>query len=212
MAPDNDSLLIELALSLPNAADFGRRFSHAYAASFGMVYRDELVQGLDKPITCGHLRRAYVNTAVREYADANGLVCLDVKMGRGADNHVELRIGRLVLTCHHVIRGQRLPAIAKYLDQNAELNEVLSQMELFPLVGPLQPSSKVFNVLVLHDGDEGGRQVNDVRFIFPRGGEILASFSLGDIIAKQSMIEQMGQDAQIELKARFNRFRRQSGE
>lgn len=214
MEIDNDSLLTELALSLPNGAfaDFGRRISHAYQSSYNAVFRDARVQGLDKTITCGHIRRAYVNTALREFAETNGIMPDDVKMGKGADNHVEVRIGRLVLTCHHVARGQRLPAFAKYVDQNAELNELLSQMELFPIEGPLKPSGKVFNVLVLHDGDEEGSQVNDVRFVFPRGGELMASFSIGDIIAKQSIIEQLGEEAQLELKARFNRFRRQSGE
>lgn len=47
---DNEALLIELALSLPNGAfaDLGRRVSHAYEASYVSVYDDELVQGLDK--------------------------------------------------------------------------------------------------------------------------------------------------------------------
>jgi hypothetical protein len=204
MEIDNEPLLIELALSLPNGAfaDFGRRVSHAYEASYLSVLHDDLVQGLDKKITCGHVRWSYVNTALRDFAKSHDLLPKDVKMGMGADNHVELRIGRLVLTCHHVARGQRLPYFAKYLGQNAELNELLSQMELFQLEGPMEPSSKEFNVLILHDGDENGRQVNDIRFVFPRSGETLAIFSIGDIIAKQSTIEQLSEDEQIELKAR----------
>ena len=213
MEIDNQALLFELALSLPSGAfaDLGRRISHAYESSYLSVQKDDRVQGLDKKITCGHVRWSYVNTALREFAKAHDLTPKDVKMGAGVDNHVELRIRGLVLTCHHVARGQRLPSFAKYLSQNAELNELLSQMELFPLEGPIQPSSKEFNVLILHDGDELGRQVNDIRFVFPRNGETLAMFSIGDIIAKQSTIEQLCEDEQIELKARFNRFRRQSG-
>lgn len=214
MQIDNEALLIELALSLPNGAfaDLGRRMSHAYEASYVSVHQDELVRGLDKKITCGHVRRAYVNTALRDFAESYGLTPRDVKMGKGADNHVELRIERLVLTCHHVARGQRLPSHAKYVGQNAELNELLSQMELFPLDGPIHSSSKEFNILILHDGNDDSRQVNDIRFVFPRSGEILAIFSIGDIIAKRSEIEQLSENKQIELMARFDRFRRQSGQ
>ena len=211
MELDNNSLLIELALSLPDGAfaDFGRKISHAYESSYLSVRNNDSIQGLDKKIDCGHLRRSYINTAIREFARSYDLYSNDVKMGKGIDNHVKVRIERLVLTCHHVGRGQRLPNWAKYLDQYAELNELLSQMELFPLEGPLLPSSKEFNVLVLHDGDEDGGQVNDIRFVFPRGSEILAIFSIGDIIAKQSTINQLSDDEQIELKSRFHKFRKQ---
>ena len=214
MEIDSQPLLIELALSLPNGAfaGLGRRISHAYEASYVSVYNDELVQGLDKKITCGHIRRSYVNTALRDFARCYDVIPKDVKMGTGVDNHVELRIERFVFTSHHVARGQRMPSCAKYLDQNEELNELLSQMELFPLKGPMEPSSKEFNVLILHDGGEDNRQVNDIRFVFPRSGETLATFSISDIISKQSTIEQSKEDKQIELKARFNRFRQQSGQ
>lgn len=210
---DNDSLLTELALSLPNGAftSLARWIAHCHEASHNAVQRDTSVQGLDKKITCGHLRRAYVNSALRAFANAYGLPATDVREGTGIDNHVEIRINRLVLTCHHVGRNQKLPPGAKYIEQNSELNELFSQMELFSLDGPVEPSVRDFNVLVIHDSGEVPGQVNDIRFVFPRAGQILATFSIGDIIAKQSMIEQMDQDQQIELRARFNTFRRKLG-
>jgi len=212
---DNEALLTELALTFPfgSFADFGRQLSHQYEEACNVISSDSTVREADRLVTTGQLRRAKVNSMLHSFAIHCGWFPRDVRMGQGKDNHVEVHAGRLIVTCHHLTQGQKLPKSAKYLEQNWELNEALDQKELFPLqeIKSIITTQKKFNLLILHTTDpENCAQVGSIDFAFPTESETIAKFSITDAIGHQTKLMSLPeQDLQI-LKKRFNRF--QGGE
>jgi len=212
---DNEALLTELALTFPfgSFADFGRRLSHQYEEAFRVISSDTSVREADKSVTIGQLRRAKVNSMLHNFATDCGWNPRDVKMGKGKDNHVEVYAGRLVITCHHLAIGQKLPKTTKYLEQNWELNDALDQKELFQLedIKSTAPSCKNFNLLIHHTTDpENCAQVGTIDFVFPTESNTIAKFSIIDTIGHQAKLESLPEQDLIILKKRFNRF--QGGE
>ena len=210
---DNEALLTELALIFPDAslAGLGRSLSHAHERAFNDSWENELIRKADKAATAGHLRRAYANSQVHEFAGKHGWKAEDVKMGKGNDNHVEMRFGRLVATCHHVPNGHKIPKKAKYLEQAWDLNELLSQMELFKVdeAEPQRRSTNVFNLMIVYTTNEDDRrQIGDIDFVFATQGETLAEFSITDVIRHQQALYSLPSEELFELKVKFNRFQK----
>ena len=208
---DNEALLTELALIFPDGAlaELGRSLSHAHERAFNDSWENEFIRKADKASTAGHLRRAYANSQMHGFAEKKGWQVKDVKMGSGNDNHVEMRIGRLVATCHHVQNGQKIPRKAKYLEQAWDINELLSQLDLFKVqeTQSQRRSTNIFNLMIVYTTNEDYRsQIGDIDFVFATLGETLAAFSITDVIRHQQVLYNLPGEELFELKTRFNRF------
>jgi len=210
----NEALLTELALTFLEGgfADLGRRISHEYETAFNNVRADESIRDSEKSIIAGHLRRARINSMLHSFAADQKWSAKDIQVGnRGCDSHVEIYAGRLIMTFHHVSSGQCRPAPAKYLEQNWELNEHLSQGMLFPIdkLESSLPSPNSFNLVVLHRTDEeSAAQVGEITFAFLSDKTTLAEFSISDAIAHQSALNSIPEQELTILRKSFNLFSR----
>ncbi|HVM97541.1 MAG TPA: hypothetical protein VMT89_14185 [Candidatus Acidoferrales bacterium] len=97
----------------------------------------------------GHMRRALVESALREVATSFGV---DVDMRRadgvGGPEHVALRIGRFRFTACHVDHITGFPRESRYRGQYSLINEHAAQVQLFPT--PSSPGDAAIYGIVIH--------------------------------------------------------------
>ena len=211
----NDQLLLrEIALVLPlgSVAEFGRGIHAAYYNAHDSSLHDPGVGSADRIFERGNRRRTYINESLRQFTKNNLPVnaCKDVCIGsRGSNNHVELHIGRYVITCHHVASLSQMPKESLYRKQNADLNLLMSQTELFPLEETTNVSQfkNPFNLLILHtESEESSSEVGMIEFVFPIGSKKLTSFSIEEIVNEQEVLARMEESDLEELRYRHDQF------
>lgn len=215
------NLQTELALSFPvgGFADIGRKISKGYLDSYAMTKDDSGVGTKDFIVEVGNRRRCYINQLMREFAEENSpnIVARDVQMSdTGKDNHVELDIGKFLVTHHHFsphpkVGKDFLPFPARYIEQNAKLNHALGQYDLFELREIEKESSRnnPFNLLILHSkSEETLAEVGRIEFVFPEGKKRKATFKISELISTQSELELLSNDDLDELRYRYAEFNR----
>lgn len=209
---DEEPLLMELALTVPFGfwAELGRKLNYACYYSFQVTSDDPEVGRADQKTLMGHHRRAAVHNALRKVCNDFGVEFADVGSDEGTDNHVEIRAGRMVLTCHRLSGGRKLPDTARYLEQNADFNSSLSQ-RFFNFMGeePKVIANKTVNVLILHGESEDSRaEVGEIELVFPDGRTRLFRFQLEDAVKRQNELEALSPDELREVRTRIDEIKR----
>lgn len=208
-------LLRELALVLPFgfSVNASRGIHSAYFHAHENTLHDPLVGKSDFIFDRGGRRRTYSNSILRDLCkeyDDEVIKSEDVCVGRKrTNNHLEMYAGRYVLTCHHLPKGRKLPKISNYIENNASVNAMLCQDELFPIDAVVKPSSmrQPFNILLLHTEDEESPwELGTLDFVFPLAGERLASFSIEEVIQEQEYLATLAESDLQELRERHSEF------
>ena len=217
--PDRNTAILanDIALTSPERfwAEFGRLSNAAYFNAYKNTRFDPEVGIPDEKADRGVRRRSYLNNAFRKLAETwpESVSAMDVCVGpdNGSNNHVELRIGKYVVTHHHLSGYKTLPAQSKYLVQNFGMNDELEQMELIPLREYIPESEfqKPFNLLVLHREDpESPGEVGCVELVFANERNRLATFPIAEIVAIQSRIADMAPEELFDFKFRHEEEKR----
>lgn len=209
---DEEPLLNELALTFPFGfwAELGRKLNYAYFYSSQVVSDDEEVGWADQKTLIGHHRRASIHNGLRKVCEDFGVTHEDIPCGDGRDNHVEIRAGRMVVTCHRLSGLRSLPDTARYLEQNSELNTSLSQKYFdFMSISPKIIAAKPVNVLILHrESEDSSREVGEIELVFPDGRKRLFRFHLKDVVGRQNELEAMSPDEIEEVRHRIDEIKR----
>ena len=217
--PDRDISILanDIALTSPEGfwSEFGRLANASYFNAYQNTRFDPEVGKPDEKADRGIRRRSYLNNAFRKISETwpEFVTVSDVCVGpdNGSNNHVEMKMGKYVVTHHHLSGYKTLPAQSKYLLQNFELNDELEQMELIPLreYVPEKEFQKPFNLLVLHREDpESPGEVGVIELVFANENNRLATFSISEIVAIQVRISEMAPEELFDFKFRHEEEKR----
>ncbi len=210
----------DMALTFPEGfwAEAGRKASSSYFNAYRNAKFDPEIGKADEKGERGNRRRSYLNNGFRKLGGQwpDSVEVTDVCMGldNGSNNHVELKVGKYVVTHHHLTGGKLLPDGSFYLVQNTGLNEELEQRELIPLrtYMPEEGFSKPFNLLVLHREDpESPSDIGSIELVFANGRKRLATFTIEEIVKIQAKIAEMAPEELFDFKFRHEEEKRKHG-
>ncbi|WCF29265.1 hypothetical protein [Xylella fastidiosa] len=95
-----------------------------------------------------HLRRVLLESALSNLALDSGLRVQSKEVSSGAHKYIEVRVGRLVMTCSKTTGPNAVPRSCDFRDQYSNINEHIPQQNLFPVNSTPGPES--LYCLIIH--------------------------------------------------------------
>lgn len=211
----SETLLNAIALAFPlgGVSELTRKIAGAYTLSFDSIKDDPGISQKDIKALVGHIRRARINKIFIEFAQQHfhQVSCNEKMEGEeGFNNHVELRVGKFLLTHHHQTSSQKMPKDfinlpALYNQVNASLNDDYFERPWFS-VQEKQIGKPILNLLLLHEtSPEGINQLGNIEFVLPKNSKKLITLSASTVAQKQSEIMDLDEEDLLDFRLRIER-------